>query len=743
MKRFLQCAILAAGLALVWVPMGVAAADAPNEHITVAELEDLVAAIEDDQERQQLVQRLRALIELKKAEAGAPEPRDRTLGALLADKFSAYSEELGRQLNATASAILGIPRMLADLRNGLFDPRIRERWLVGLLSFIAVVAAGLVAARLVRRLLKRPLASLSQRSGDGILVLVPLLLARLVLILVPPLAFVAAGWAAVSLFEAGSVARPVALSIIYAVALAGAVNAVARTVLAPGATAVRPLRIADETAEYLYIWVRRIIDLGVYGYFTVEVAGLLGLPVPAQAFLIKTVGLALALFAIMMILQNRQTIASFIGGTGDGRLATLRRRLADLWHVLAILYVAAVYLVWIVGVPGGFTYMIRATMFSILSVAAALFVLHFVLRGVERAFSLSEEVKARLPGIETRVNRYLPVLKTTLHGLAWLIAALAVLQAWGVDILLWLGEPSGRALLGRVAGIGAIILLALVGWEAMSAFVERYLASEDAARSQRIRTLLPLLRKVILVVLVVMVGLTILSEFGINIAPLLAGAGVVGLAIGFGAQTLVRDVITGLFILLEDSVSVGDYVTLAGHGGTVEALSIRSIRLRDPSGTVYTVPFSDVTTVINYTREFAYAVLDIGVAYKEDVDAVSRVIEEVGSELRQDPVLAESILDDLQLQGLNQFADSAIVIRARIKTAPGMQWAVRRAFNRLLKRRFDAEGIEIPFPQRTVWFAEEHAADDEKAKLKDRASGSPATASYGGAGADADVDEES
>ena len=746
MKRFLHCAILAAALVSVWMPAVAPAADESPQQISIAELEDLATAIEDDQERQELVGRLRALIELKKAEAASQEPDERTLAALLVDQLSVHSEELGRQLSAVAGAVWAVPRILADLRDGLSNRVVRERWIVGLLSFIAVVAVGLVAARLVRRLLKRPLASVSQRLGDGILVLVPMLLARLVLILIPPLAFAGAGWAAASLFEESSIARPIALSIIYAAAFAGALNAVAHMILAPREAVARPLNIGNETANYLYIWVRRIGDVGIYGYFAVGIAGMLGLPAPGQAFLIRLVGLALAMFAIMMILQNRQVVAGFIGGTKSGRLATVRRRLADLWHVLAILYVVLIYMVWITGVPGGFAYMAQSTLFSILSIAAALIALSLINRSVDRLFSLSEEVKARLPGIEARVNRFLPVLKTILRGIVWLVAILGVLQAWGVDILLWLGEPSGRVFLGRIAGIGAIVLLALIGWEAISAFVERYLASEDAARSQRARTLLPLLRKVILVVLVVMVGLTILSELGINIAPLLAGAGVVGLAVGFGAQTLVRDVITGLFILLEDSVSVGDYVTLAGQGGTVEALSIRSIRLRDPAGTVYTVPFSDVTTVINYTREFAYAVLDVGVAYKEDVDAVSRVMEAVGAELRQDPEFADSILDDVQIQGLDRFDDSAVVIKARVMTAPGMQWAVRRAYNRLLKQRFDAEGIEIPFPQRTVWFAEAEgdAAGSAKVKLKDRPTEeAPAKASHGGAGADANIDEES
>ncbi len=726
MTRFRLCAILATALALVWLTDIAPAAEAPPETITVAELEDLVAAIEDDGERAALVQRLRTLIELKKAEARAEQPADQTFGNLVVERLSAHSEELGRQLAAVAEALLAVPGMFGSLRDQFLDPAIREVWLIGLLSFIAVVGVGLVASRAVRYILKRPLEAISHRSGESVLVLVPLLIARLILILVPPLAFAGAGWAAASVFEASSVARPVALSIIYAVALAGAVNAVARTLLAPAAAAARPINVSNETAEYLYIWVRRITDLGIYGYFTVQIAGLLGLPVPAQSLLIKLLGLALTSFVIMMILQNRRPVADFIGGEEGSRLSVLRQRFADLWHVLAILYVVAVYLIWFVGVPGGFIYMIRSTALSLLAVAIVMIVLSFVMRSMDRAFALSEEVTTRLPGLEARVNRYLPVAKAILRGFALLVAIMAILQTWGVDILLWLSEPAGRALLGRIASIGAIVVLALVGWEAISAAVERYLTSEDTTPSQRARTLLPLLRKVILVVLTVVVGLTVLSELGINIGPLLAGAGVIGLAVGFGAQTLVRDVITGLFILIEDTVSVDDFVTLGGHGGTVEALSIRSIRLRDPSGTVHTIPFSDVTTVINHTREFAYAVLDIGIAYKEDVDAVSRVIEAVGGELRQDPVLGESVLEDLQLLGLDRFDDSAVVIRARIKTAPGMQWAVRRAFNRLLKRRFDAEDIEIPFPQRTVWFAQQDRPEEATSHPSGSASDRPA-----------------
>jgi small conductance mechanosensitive channel len=676
----------------------------------------LVAAIEDDAERKELVGRLNTLIELKKGEEGVLEPGRQTLGVIVIEQLSAHSEALGRQLSALTDAILAVPDGLADLREGMSDPATLERWTVGIVALIAVIVVGFAAQSVVKKLLAKPLSSIAWREGEGLLMQIPMLAARLVLILIPPAAFAATGGILISLFPEDSIARPVTLSVIYAVAIVGAINAISSTILAPAVAAARPVRLGDETAHYLYIWISRVSVVGMFGYFAIQIAGFLGLAGPAQSFLFKLIGLLLALLFVMLIMQNRRSVAQLIGGKEGARLTQLRRRMADLWHVLAILYVVVVYLVWVIGMPGGFAYVTRATLLTALTIFLAITAASFSARMINKAFSLSTELKARLPGLEARVNRYLPAVKSILRGVIAAIAGLAVLQAWGLDVLQWLSEPAGRALVSRLASIGAIVLMAIVGWEALSAGIERYLASEDASQSQRARTLLPLIRKVILVALTVVVGLTVLSELGINIAPLLAGAGVVGLAVGFGAQTLVRDIITGLFILIEDTISVGDYVTLAGHGGTVEALSIRSIRMRDPSGTVHTIPFSDVTTVINYTREFAFAVLEIGVAYKEDVDRVTQVIEEVGQELRQDPDQQVHILEDLQVQGLDRFDDSAVVIKARIKTAPGMQWAIRRAFNRLLKRRFDAEGIEIPFPQRTVWFAEE--AGDEAARLQ-------------------------
>jgi small conductance mechanosensitive channel len=226
-------------------------------------------------------------------------------------------------------------------------------------------------------------------------------------------------------------------------------------------------------------------------------------------------------------------------------------------------------------------------------------------------------------------------------------------------------------------------------------------------RSARIRTLLPLFRKVVFTVLAVMVSFIVLSELGINIGPLLAGAGVIGLAVGFGAQTLVKDIITGLFILVEDTIAVGDYVEVGGHEGDVESLSIRTISLRDPAGSVHTVPFSDVGTVLNYTRDFSNVVLNIGIAYRENVDEVMNVIEDLGREMAADQTLAAEIITPLITQGVQSLDDSAVVIRAKMKVRAGTQWGMKREFNRRLKNRFDELGIEIPFPQTSITFGED------------------------------------
>jgi small conductance mechanosensitive channel len=236
--------------------------------------------------------------------------------------------------------------------------------------------------------------------------------------------------------------------------------------------------------------------------------------------------------------------------------------------------------------------------------------------------------------------------------------------------------------------------------------MNRGAGGNTAELDKRATTLVGLIRKTAVLAIWAVATIMALRELGFDVAPLLAGAGVLGLAVGFGAQNLVRDVITGLFMLIENQVRVNDVAVINGTGGLVEEVNLRTTVLRSLDGTVHVFPNGTITTLANMTREFSYYVFDIGVAYKEDTDRVVDVIREVAEELGRSEGFATKILAPVEIFGLDRFADSAVMIKGRIKTRPIEQWSVGREFNRRLKRRFDELKIEIPFPHRSLYFGE-------------------------------------
>ncbi len=225
----------------------------------------------------------------------------------------------------------------------------------------------------------------------------------------------------------------------------------------------------------------------------------------------------------------------------------------------------------------------------------------------------------------------------------------------------------------------------------------------DLERAKRLKTLEQVFRYIVTVLITLIAIMLVLSEVGISIAPMLAAAGVLGIALGFGAQSLVKDYFTGLFLLLENQVRQGDVVEVAGKGGLVEEMTLRYIRLRDYEGSVHYIPNGTIDTVTNRSRSFAYAVINVDVAYREDVDDVYAVMRQVAVELRADAEFADKIEEDLDIAGVDQWGDSAVVIRCRFKVKPLEQWGVRRAYLYRLKKAFDAAGIEIPYPHLTVY----------------------------------------
>jgi small conductance mechanosensitive channel len=269
-----------------------------------------------------------------------------------------------------------------------------------------------------------------------------------------------------------------------------------------------------------------------------------------------------------------------------------------------------------------------------------------------------------------------------------------------------------------LARVVAILIAALIAAKVARRFVralrtrivdmmKRHRGGEHTFElEKRAATIGGIIRKTIGVVIWVVAVVMALKEIGFDIAPILAGAGVVGLAVGFGAQNLVRDVISGLFMLMENQISVNDIAIINGTGGLVEQINLRTTVLRGLDGTVHIFPNGAITSLSNMTREFSYYVFDVSVAYKEDTDRVVEVLKEISEQMRQEEEFRPLILEPLDVLGVDQFGDSALVVKVRLKTIPSKQWQVGREMNRRIKKRFDEEGIEIPFPRRSLYFGE-------------------------------------
>ena len=264
-----------------------------------------------------------------------------------------------------------------------------------------------------------------------------------------------------------------------------------------------------------------------------------------------------------------------------------------------------------------------------------------------------------------------------------------------------------------------IVLILLLGWVILFVIKKLLVRLEGRLKSKyvlegeppsesgkRVETLLRLVRQGARLAIWTTLLLVVLKEMGVEIGPILAGAGIVGVAVGFGAQNLVKDILSGFFFILENQIRVGDVAVINGTGGLVEEINFRTIVLRDLEGITHIFPHGTVTTLSNKTRDWSGYVFDIGVAYKEDTDRVCEVLKGVFREIRQDPVFGPSIVEEPEIFGVDQFADSAVIIKGRIKTKPIRQWMVGREFLRRVKLAFDREGIEIPFPHRTIYMGE-------------------------------------
>jgi small-conductance mechanosensitive channel len=538
------------------------------------------------------------------------------------------------------------------------------------------------------------------------LIRLPFVLGRLLLELLPVVVFVGVAMMLLGT-EIGNMptTRLVILAVVNAYALSRGLICAVRALVGPFGL----LRIRAETAAYIEIWARRIVAVAVSGIAFANVALLLGLHRGGYAGLLRLVMLVVHLFIVVIILQCRKQVADMIRAP-DGRegiAARARNRLAAVWHYLAITLDIALWAVWALNIRNGYSLLLQYFVGTVAVILITRLAIIVVLSLIDRGFSIRPEILQRFPGLETRANRYLPLLRRIVATIIAFIGFVAVLEVWGVDAVVWFyGGQIGSRLLSALATVAIAALVAAAIWEVSNALMDRQVnaLSRDGhyARAARLRTFEPMLRTALLCLIVTVVGLTALSEIGVNVAPLLAGAGIVGIAIGFGSQKLVQDLITGLFLLLENGVQVGDNVSVAGLSGAVENVSIRTIRLRAADGSVHIVPFSAVTTITNASRGAGNAAVSVSVAYKEDTDRASQILKDIVADMRKETEYRMAIRGDLELWGVDKVDGSMATIVGQIRCTDSGRWPVQREFNRRMKRRFQECGIEIASAGQTI-----------------------------------------
>lgn len=699
---------------LLWLALSVPAsaqslfAPASDDALTDGDAAaQLIELLRDEAAREALIAQLQASADSPAAAPVTEAAPQMSLARQIAEYTRATAEGVTTQLAEIATSVT---TLMSALTTG---GAINWAELSATFSALVLVAAVTLAVFLTLRMIgKRIFSAMAARQAQGRWFLSAALItgSSLVDALIIVLAW-AGGYAfALYIGEAGGMDFRQSL-FLNAFLLVELVKVALRGMLAPNFGRLRFVPMSGETAAYWYFWSSRLVSLLGYGILLVvpivNAAASFAVGHSVAVLLVVTA----LLIAILIVLQNRAPVADALRARHrrepEDIIGRIEAFFAGFWHWLAIAYLVALFVVWTARPADAMQFMLLATLNSVVAVVVGVVVMALISRAITGGMRLPADVRQTLPLLEGRLNAFVPSILKVLRVLVALAVLIAIGQAWQVmDFLGWLSTEVGRELSSRVISAALVVLIALAVWLALSSFIE-YRLNPDIGRvpTARERTLLALFRNAFTIALVIMAAMLALSQLGVNIAPLLAGAGVLGLAIGFGAQRLVQDIITGAFIQVENAMNEGDVVTAGGTTGVVEKLTIRSVGLRDLHGTYHLIPFSSVDMVSNFMKGFGYHVANVGVAYREDVAQVKELMQKAFDILRASDH-GEHVMDEFEIHGVSELGDSAVTVRGRIKTVPGMQWAIGRAYNEIVKRVLDEAGVEIPYPHMTLYMGE-------------------------------------
>ena len=691
------------------------------------DIEDLPGIMESPTKRETFTKNLKGLLESKRAvkakntKGGAVEEGEHPMILRrVFDYFDQISRDIRKETIALGLMIEELPEAFESAKVFFAKTENRPQMRILFLDIAVALMAALLFIFFLRRLIRSATArmkDLPSKIGWGFVYILLKALPFAAIVIVFGVMFRA--------FPSFSKGRTLVFLLFALLFLYQLVMAVFHVLLSPEEASARLTSFSDENANYLWIWMRRF-SLYVFFYF-LTTRSILWTQTPPLYFSYLR-GLLLLPFPLMLTVfifqlareirikhgQPLETDEELSENEISGKRPRTKGRaifgLIRYWPIPATGYVWAISFSLITKYEKGFEYLFRATLGTAL-VVILLFISFRTLDLVfSRFFRIKDQTRKRFPKLEQKANRHLLVVMKGLW-ITLIVAALgAIGQIWGIPVSTFVASDVGATIILRMAAIiftVAIIAAVIEFNNAMAGYLlkEKWRGKKRDI-SQKQKTLVPVIQTAINIAAGFVGGIVVLERLGVNTTPLLAGAGIVGLAVGFGSQTLVKDIISGLFILFEESIRVGDWAMVGNQGGSVESVGLRTVKLRDMNGTLHVISNSSIDSLSNFSMVFSRTVMDIGVAYREDVDEVIELLKELGETLQKDPNHGPNILEPLEVFGLDRFEDSAVIIRARFKTKPLKQWGVKRAFYRLMKRAFDERGIEIPFPHRTVYMGE-------------------------------------
>lgn len=497
------------------------------------------------------------------------------------------------------------------------------------------------------------------------------------------------------LFDWPMLIREIVLTFLMAAVVTAGVRMYLAAMLVPSfmqvenAVEVRALPITNEMADHWFYWLPRIV--GVFAFFGAAFILLPGLGIDQDGMLVLSVGADSALLLLFLLAVWRRPRTQRDGANQAGHTGAT-------WFLTA--YFVVLFLLRIAGLPILFWFTFAA-FFLPLTIVLTQRGVNFVLR----------------PGSEDAGRPTIPALTIAVidRGIRMILilaAAYVLARVWGLNMQSMRDSDTTTTLILRgLINIVVIALAADFGWSIIKALIERKLGIETPhaviddeeapildPQQARLRTLLPIIQNILLAVIVVMAVLMMLASMGIEIGPLIAGAGVVGVAVGFGAQTIVKDVISGVFFLLDDAFRVGEYISSGRYVGTVESFSLRSVKLRHHRGSLFTIPFGELGAVQNQSRDWVTDKFNITVGYDTDIDFARKLIKRIGLELAEDPEFKPWVLSPIKMQGVQEFGEYGIVLRVKVTTRPGGAFGMKRKFYVRLRQVFKEQGIELPFP---------------------------------------------